>query len=60
MPVLGASAESSTVFCDYTYDQRVMVMVSSAGGGQYMLVAADDSIGLYDTKANTWVGKLSW
>lgn len=47
------------VFCDYTYNQRVMVLVSSTGG-KYMLIAADDSIGLYDVIAGTWVGRLSW
>ena len=36
-----------------------MVLVSSTEG-KYMLVAADDSIGLYDAMAGTWVGKLSW
>lgn len=60
VPLLGESAENSTVYCDDSFDQRVIIRVKSVGGGEYMLVAADDSIGLYDYATRTWVGKLSW
>lgn len=37
-----------------------MVRVRSVGGGEYMLVAADDTIGLYNVDTKVWVGKLPW
>ena len=69
MPALGDSAESATIYCDDSYDQRVMIRVKSIGGGEYMLVASDGeymlvasdgNIGLYDVGSSLWVGQLSW
>ena len=64
MPLLGASVTDSSIYCDYTYNQRVMIRVKAAetedGGGEYMLVAADDNIGLYNYTTRQWVGQLSW
>lgn len=37
-----------------------MVRVKSASGGEYILIASDESIGLYDTGSRTWVGSIDW
>ena len=39
---------------------RVKAAETEDGGGEYMLVAADDNIGLYNYTTRQWVGQLSW
>ena len=63
-PSVGGEATDAVLSCDYDYDQRVKTQVIGPGG-KFMTVAADDSFGLYNIDAKSWVwmlrpGKLLW
>ena len=57
VPAVAGEATAASVYCDDTYDQRVMVQVSGPGG-RYMTVAADQYMGLYDNDGTSWVWQL--
>ena len=57
---VGSKTKQAEIFCDYDYSQRVSVRVVSQEGDDYMLVASDDRIGLYNRTSKSWVGSIDW
>lgn len=51
---VAGEASAASVYCDETYDQRVMVMVTGPTH-RCMTVASDTSFGLYDNEARSWI-----
>lgn len=55
---VGGQASNATVYCDETYDQRVMVQVTGPTA-RCMTIASDTYFGLYDANAQSWIWKQS-
>ena len=53
--------QSSIIYNDNQYNQRVMIQViDKETGDTYIFVASDTYVGLYHQDQSRWVGQLNW